>query len=102
MRTINPTEWKARVDRYLEGLTAVSSGACPGCDSCGLAADASDEELDEAGEPGFSWSPCECCGSLLGGDRHPAHGVSEKHGILHLGVCTDCLFYVNYGDVPTE
>lgn len=26
----------------------------------------------EDDEPHFSWSPCECCGSQLGGDRHKA------------------------------
>jgi len=23
-------------------------------------------------EGGFAWTPCDCCGSTLGGERHPA------------------------------
>jgi len=35
---------------------------------------------EEDCEGGFSWSQCGCCGSRLGGDRHPAAVLTEtKH-----------------------
>ena len=34
------------------------------------------------GDPEFSWCPCECCGSHLGGDRHELIAVTleDNHG----------------------
>jgi hypothetical protein len=97
-----PKEYKAyqaEVERRLEGLTHVSTGACRGCSECGLEDDSEDSDVDSASESHFSWSSCDACGSSLGGDRHPAHGVSQKFGILHLDVCSDCLYYLNYGSL---
>lgn len=31
---------------------------------------------------GFSWQPCECCGSRLGGDRHKLSAI-RKLGVRH-------------------
>lgn len=120
------------VERWLKGLEHVSTGACPGCRECGLEEsvpcpecngdgdfecpgcggdgvveiESDDTRLIElAGEPHFSWSSCDSCGSHLGGDRHPAHGVAkngEQETIVHLDVCTDCLFYIANGDEPEE
>lgn len=49
-------------------------------------------------EAHFSWSPCQGCGSTLGGDRHDCHllGVNKKSGKVcvmddSMAVCTDCL-----------
>jgi hypothetical protein len=86
------------VNRYLEALEHVSTGACPGCEECGLPEDA--ESYDS--EPSFSWSSCDTCGSTLGGDRHAAHGVSKGFGIVHMDICTDCLFFIEYGEEPEE
>ncbi len=95
------------VERNTEGLDAVSSGLCPGCEEC-----ASDQGLDieefnkklECGEiadePSFSWSRCECCGSSLGGGRHAAHGTMDDGNLLHFEICTDCVFCLAYGDEP--
>jgi hypothetical protein len=88
--------YRRQVEKALHGLTHVSTGACPGCAECGLPEDATDEDIDRQAEASFSWASCDACGSSLGGDRHPAHGVSEKFGILHLDVCSDCLYYLNY------
>lgn len=94
-------QFKQAIEHNLKGLEHISTGACPGCDECGLSDEPSDHERDLAGEPSFSWCACECCGSSLGGDRHPAHGVisdATKTGqILHFLVCSDCLYYLNYG-----
>ena len=94
------SKYETRVARYLEGLTWVSTGASPGCAECGL------EDCDEmegdayecAGEPSFSWSPCEVCDSTLGGDRHPWHAMSDGQ-LVHGTCCTNCLMYLNgYGE----
>jgi len=59
-----------------------------------------DEETGEGYmEPFFSWSPCECCGSTLGGDREECAGYNpttkEVHGPFN--VCQDCVYYAEYG-----
>ena len=62
-----------------------------------------DERYELASEPSFSWAPCECCGSSLGGDRYPAHGIDpdDANGsVVHLDVCADCLMYLANGDEP--
>jgi len=102
------SDFTEAVEHYLDGLEAVSSGPCPGCAEC--AVEGAEEETEEwyglAGEPYFSWSPCECCGSHLGGDRHPAHGLIKggklDGKLVHMDVCTDCLFYLANGDEPEE
>lgn len=73
-------------------------GACPNCSGSGYIAPSLDE-FTSANESSFSWHACEACGSTLGGDRHPAHGVDKDGAILHLSVCTDCLYYLNYGQL---
>ena len=124
-----------RVEAYLEGLEAVSTGGCPGCHECGLdvvpcddcsgtgfadgltlgtGSDGEDcpacdgmgsrdyvdgDEVGEGPEPGFSWSPCEICGSSLGGDRHAFHALSSGE-LVHLDGCTDCVMYVANGEEP--
>jgi len=89
-------DYEARVARGVEGLTFISTGACPGCEDCGLPKEPSEHERACAEEPHFSWRACDCCGSALGGDRHPAHGW-RGDSLEHLSVCTDCLYYLNYG-----
>jgi len=68
--------------------------------------DVSDQVLQSTEEGSFSWSECDACGSTLGGDRHPAHGLLPKDGIprgmIHLDVCSDCLCYLANGDEPEQ
>jgi len=121
------------VERGLEGLEHVSTGACVGCYECGLEESAPCPEcngdgvfgckgcggdgvvditydnnpqlMDLANEPHFSRVACDCCGSHLGGDRHPAHGIAkinDRETLVHLDVCTDCLVYLANGDEPEE
>jgi hypothetical protein len=60
-----------------------------------------DYELQEiAGEASFSWSDCDSCGSGLGGDRLPAHGLNSKEELVHLRVCVDCVHYIANGEEP--
>lgn len=95
-------KYQAAVQRGLAGLKFVSTGACPGCVDCGLSDEPTDQERELAEEPSFSWSACDCCGSRLGGDRHPAHGFLTQDGadhLSHMRVCSDCLYYINYGQL---
>ena len=48
----------------------------------------------------FSWAPCECCGSTLGGDRYRASGFNPKdREVYKYEICTDCMYYAEYGQL---
>jgi len=95
-----------KVTNNLEGVKFFSVGPCPGCETCGLSDNPTEEEYDLASESHFSWSPCDSCNSHLGGDRHAAHGYitfdDGSEELVHFDVCTDCLLYHANGDVPEE
>jgi hypothetical protein len=83
--------------------------ACSDCNGKGTSCECSEcSEFDpEVGDEGhFSWSECDTCGCSLGGDRHAAHGLiaykprARRTHLIHLDVCTDCLFFVANGDLP--
>lgn len=133
MTTTEYQAYQEAVARGLKGLHAVSTGACPGCEDCGLTdsqcshcdgegidveqpddgtqdrpcpkcggtgiIEPTEHDRELADEPHFSWHACECCGSTLGGDRHPAHGLDANGDLIHFEVCTDCLYYLNYGQL---
>jgi predicted metal-binding protein len=92
-------EYQKTVEANTKGLHAFSTGACPGCDECGLAdiEDMDDPEYDMASEPHFSWSACDICNGRLGGDRYPAHFLDSENEIVHVSVCSDCYYYTEYG-----
>lgn len=90
-------------------LKAVSTGVYPGCETCRdqLAPTLSMEEFDELWGPGddtrFSWSPCDICGTTLGGDREVWHYLDENNEICHEdNACTDCVMYLANGYEPDE
>lgn len=94
-----------------EGLEAVSTGFCAGCETCrkewGFKTEQAAQAAVDSGkivnEPHFSWSPCEICGSSLGGDREEAHAVDATGEIIHLGgACVDCMIYLANGDEPKD
>lgn len=90
--------YQEAIERNLKGIEHVSTGACPGCSECDLDKDCTEEERELADEPNFSWIPCKACGSMLGGDRHKAHGIIQgTRELTHLEVCSDCLYFLNYG-----
>ena len=91
------------VERNLEGLH-IATGACPGCEGCGLedVDSMDDERYIVAGEPSFSWYRCDSCGSIKGGSRYPAHGTNKDGDLFHLDVCVDCVHYIEYGTEPEE
>jgi len=93
------------IKHNLEGIDGVNPGACPGCSDCGLEdhPDMDCAEYELAGESSFSCQSCDSCGSTLGGDRMPAHGIlSDSKDIIHLEVCVDCAMYLAKGELPTE
>jgi len=54
--------------------------------------------VDIDAEPYFSWSPCECCGSHLGGDRYDMRGFSRvlpDAPQFDYSICVDCYLAVN-------
>lgn len=48
-------------------------------------------------EPYFSWSPCPCCGSSLGGNRELYTFAVIHGGTVSAAICTDCVYYLTYG-----
>ena len=83
-------------------LTHVSTGDCPGCSDCELPENPTEEEMDLANEPAFSWQACQTCGSELGGDRYSIHGVDEDGDIVHMEGCVDCLMKINNLEQETK
>ena len=105
--------FRSAVDVSLAGLSAVSVGACDGCDECYRflcdSSNPTEEEREAAEEPNFSSSWCDGCGSSFGGDRHPAHAYLESphpatrlDHLIHLEVCCDCVQYIANGEEPQE
>ena len=71
---------KKHVLEYLEGIVCLS----PAVDA----------------EPYFSWSPCECCGSCLGGDRYDLTGRldSVTGDFIEVSCCVDCYSFLFMDD----
>ena len=97
------------VDRHLYGLSHENAGLCGECPDCQRDYCLSPREfyaLVESGgiteEPYFSWFPCQCCGSGLGGNRYPAHALDANNEIVHFVVCVDCLCYIANGEEPEK
>ncbi len=55
-------------------------------------------------EPFFSWSPCQCCGTHLGGDRYECNGynVKTKEVEEYDCICQDCVYYAEYGQLDDQ
>jgi len=101
------SKYTEAVEREMGGIVYSGSGVAYTCSECQRAYGMEEEELQKAteegsivNEPSFSWSSCDACGSTMGGDRHAAHGFDKDGGLYHLEICTDCLFFLEYGDEP--
>lgn len=90
------TAYVAAFESGCKGLSAMSSGACPGCDDCGLALDCSEHDRELAGEGSFSWARCEICRRAEGGTREPIHAILDGK-LVHLSACVDCVYFLEYG-----
>lgn len=88
------------VERNLEGLSHVA----PGCK--GPECEYADGDDNHQCESHFSWSPCDSCGSTLGGDRQTAYAFTiDDDGHIgddpvKLSICVDCVMYHANGDEP--
>ena len=98
-------EYEAAVADFFqrEGLANLSTGhyQCPECkvefDDAGICPKCkADREC--MNEPYFSWQPCDCCGSHLGGDREFATGYNPTTTeVQEYSICSDCAYYAEYG-----
>jgi len=95
------TEYEFAVANFMarEGIKYLATGylVCPICGlefegycSCGAVA------IDESF---FSWQPCECCGTTLGGSREHATALNLVGKICEYTICTDCAYYAEYGEL---
>lgn len=84
-----------------EGIENLTGGhlRCPECDE-----DWDEEECPNGhsrevwDEPYFSWRPCDCCDTHLGGNREHATGYNrEADEAREYQVCQDCIYYAKYG-----
>lgn len=76
--------YQASVDNFLN-----VNQVRPGCFS----------SVEEEPEGFFSWRPCECCGSSLGGTREHYRFAQESGGIFEADICVDCIHYLTYGEL---
>jgi hypothetical protein len=101
------SEFSDRVKRGLEGLEHVSTGLCPGCETCaknyGMPLEDFKVEYDALTyEGGFSWRPCGICGNELGGNREVWHAIMDGEIRHYPNACIDCVVYLANGDEPEE
>jgi hypothetical protein len=47
-------------------------------------------------EPSFSWQPCGCCGSPLGGNREDYAFACKDGTIFEASICSDCVYSLTY------
>lgn len=90
------TEYKAYQNRVAEFLQ--QNGVKAGCNS----------PVDPESLGFFSWRPCECCGSRLGGNRETYSFAFERKDANRRGefvasfeadICDDCVYYLAYGEL---
>lgn len=100
-------EYEAAVKDFFgrEGIENLSSGHpwCPecktewgdseACPNCGQSRACCEESY-------FSWTPCDCCGRPLGGDRYHATGYHRPtNDVYEYEICVDCVYYAEYGQL---
>jgi hypothetical protein len=78
-------DYEVRVNRFL-----AENKVKPGCFN----------NVDaENPEPYFTWRPCGCCGSRLGGNRERYNFATTDSMEFEAEVCTDCVYYLAYGQL---
>jgi hypothetical protein len=102
----------AAIESGCNGLSFVSTGICPGCETCRdeYAPDVPLAEFHDLwangeviAEPSFSHCGCEICGSRLGGSFEPWHGIAADGEIFHGDhACGDCVLRLGNGDPPEK
>jgi len=95
----------------IEGLDALSTGLCPGCEECASTFGYNSPEAFNAAyeiqavhdEGSFSWQGCDLCGSTLGGTKYIGHYLDSNGDLCHLDyICVDCLGYMEYEEEPED
>lgn len=93
-------EFEAAFHESTAGLRFRSCGSCiEQCEDCPRDIPYEDG-VSYDHEPWFSWKPCECCHSTLGGNRKAMHAWKQHadgESIIHLVVCMDCAYYNECG-----
>lgn len=93
-------DFETRFKEGMEDISHFSSGSairsCRQCVQSEYDAEAFQGEDTRQIEPYFSWSPCEICGSTLGGDREACHGIYNG-SMIHIVACADCVYFAEYG-----
>jgi len=56
-------------------------------------------EPDPGFEGFFSWRPCGCCGSGLGGTREDYIFANGHNETFTEAICVDCVYYLAYGQL---
>ncbi len=87
------TEYQESFKNGSKGFAAWSSGFYLDCQDC------YNNEHNILNEGHFSSQACEICGSRLGGDRFAAHALDDNNEIIHFEICTDCVYYMEYGQL---
>lgn len=87
MTSIEYQNYQAAVERFHE-QNKLRPGLC-----------GSSLKNGEESEPYFSWQPCECCGSTLGGNREDYSFACEDGSELEASICQDCVYYLAYGQL---
>ncbi len=57
------------------------------------------QEPEPGFEPFFSWQPCECCQSPLGGNRESYRFATHQNDLFEANICTECVYYLAYGQL---
>ena len=104
------TEYEKSVADFIEQeeieYLSTGSAECADCGGVGHIGGDFDDEACSACEgegviredPWFSWRPCECCGSYLGGNREHLNAMHKPTGkAVQYVICIDCVYYLEYG-----
>jgi hypothetical protein len=113
MTEVEYAEYQRSVAAFFEGegITNLSSG-CYRCPECSehpvMDFDANYPKCPNCGfgaypESFFSWNPCHCCGSSLGGNREHATGYNPTtEEVQEYVVCEDCIYYAEYSRLDDQ
>jgi hypothetical protein len=104
-RTQMQAAFCAAVDEHTEGLTHVSSGACPTCEECQALYGMTADEISSAQESGalpdepHIGRHCDTCGVSCQQSLYDGHALADG-ALVHLAMCADCVCWFANGDLP--
>lgn len=108
MHFVEYAKFQVNVREFLdaEGLQGLLVGSPPSCVKCGGSWDADglcqgcEASLGEQDQPWTSDEPCDCCGTLVSGDRHHTSGYNHASPARTRGwfaICDNCVTYIAEG-----